>query len=631
MLPPNILFFLADDMGYGDPGYLAVGNKHGKLLTPNMDQMVADGMSFTEAYAGAPVCAPSRCTLITGRHSGHCSVRNNGPSLGVNDVGFAEVLRSNGYHTRHIGKWGLGDWVVPGSSPLDKGFEYYYGQMNQGYCHNYYPSYMDFGEILPNGTHSTSEITIPANINASEKNCGPDRLKCMWSGDLWTNETRTFLASPEASSATTPWMLYLSYTAPHAGGVGTNSEGQPPVPRISTGPYEKHAKDLGHEIGYASAVTEMDRQLGLVLTALNEAKLEEKTVVFFASDNGASNEGGQHSYMTFASSGPLKGYKRSLHEGGHRSALIVQWKGTIFSGSKSKQQFAFYDFFATALDIAGLDPSTHLPKESRDGDSLLPTLLGRSGVKQKAFIYHECVFLSLSLFKDSLFLQILLLPSQFHHLTPLSHSHRYCQPTEVKSGWGQALRVGDWSSVCVGHFKAPTFAWPVCNETSIMIYDLASDVGQTNNVAASNPDVVKSMMAQLKTVRFRGDYCGEPAGPTLAPTPSPFPLDPGTFTGTWTQGKGKGEAIDVTVDSVSLTFTAKAVDCCSWDTAKGRVSKDGVTITVLATGPNGFKTGQIGNVVATPYPDGTLTIAWTHERGVGVQKSWADWSFNRTM
>ena len=103
MLPPNILFFLADDMGYGDPGYLAVGNKHGKLLTPNMDQMVAEGMSFTEAYAGAPVCAPSRCTLITGRHSGHCSVRNNGPSLGVNDVGFAEVLRSNGYHTRHIG------------------------------------------------------------------------------------------------------------------------------------------------------------------------------------------------------------------------------------------------------------------------------------------------------------------------------------------------------------------------------------------------------------------------------------------------------------------------------------------------------------------------------------------------
>jgi|TARA_B110000902_G_scaffold233350_1_gene277069 hypothetical protein len=164
-----------------------------------------------------------------------------------------------------------------------------------------------------------------------------------------------------------------------------------------------------------------------------------------------------------------------------------------------------------------------------------------------------------------------------------------------------------------------------------MIYDLASDVGQTNNVAASNPDVVKSMMAQLKTVRFRGDYCGEPAGPTLAPTPSPFPLDPGTFTGTWTQGKGKGEAIDVTVDSVSLTFTAKAVDCCNWDTAKGTVSKDGVTITVLATGPNGFKTGQIGNVVATPYPDGTLTIAWTHESGVGVQKSWADWSFNRTM
>ena len=310
--PPNILFFLADDMGYGDAGYLSTGSAHGKLLTPNLDDMVAAGMSFTDAYAGAPVCAPSRCTLITGQHSGHCSVRSNGPVLSSAEVGFPTVLRQHKYHTRHIGKWGLGGFGT-GASPLDKGFEYFYGQLSQMFCHNYYPNHMDHGVLLPNGTQLTSEIPIPSNSNASETRCGPDRLQCTWSGDLWTAEALSFI---KTAAAVAPWMMYLSYTAPHAGGVGTNTEGractshlrinslrfltiskpdsraafvlpraEPPVPRISSGPYWSNRAQLGKEIGYASAVTEIDRQLGLVLGSLETAKIAEQTVVFFASDN----------------------------------------------------------------------------------------------------------------------------------------------------------------------------------------------------------------------------------------------------------------------------------------------------------------------------------------------------------
>ena len=174
---------------------------------------------------------------------------------------------------------------------MDKGFEYYYGQLDQGYCHNYYPYLMDFGVITANGTQNTTKIPIEPNQNASNANCGADRLLCRWSGDLWTEQATFFISQTTAS--TEPWLLYLSYTAPHAGGVGTDSEGQPPVPRISTGPYEKNAADLGKEIGYASAVTEIDNQLGLVLASIETAGIASSTVVFFASrkqDPPASRE-----------------------------------------------------------------------------------------------------------------------------------------------------------------------------------------------------------------------------------------------------------------------------------------------------------------------------------------------------
>lgn len=559
--------------------------------------MVSEGMSFTEAYAGAPVCAPSRCTLITGRHSGHCSVRSNGPNLtpGTTDTGVADVLKKAGYHTRHIGKWGLGGFGT-GASPLDKGFDYYYGQLSQGYCHNYYPDHMDHGVVLQNGTQQTSEIPIPANTNASEYNCGTDHLKCAWSGDLWTNDTLRFIGSAPA----TPWYLYLSYTAPHAGSIGSNGEGQPPVPRISSGPYESRAEELGKEIGYASAVTEIDRQLGLVFDALESSDLAGNTVVFFASDNGASNEG-NHGYEFFSSSGPLNGFKRSLHEGGHRSPLIVRWPGQIAAGSNSKQQFAFYDFMATAIELAGGNPVADLPANQTDGDSLVPTLLGKPQA-QKAFIYHE-----------------------------------YCAPNEAHSGWGQALRVGNWSAVCVG--PKPTNGWPVCNNDTIMIYDLSTDVGQKNNVAKSNPAIVASMFEQLKTVRVNGHYCGEPGsgpkpsppspppGPPSPPSPPGPPIAPGSLNGTWYQGShgngGKGAMIAIeVVGPLGIRFTTES-NCCMWTSGTGSVTADGQTMTVTATGPDGFTTSETG-AVRRSGPGGGYVIDWAPSGG--AHKHWADWS-----
>jgi arylsulfatase A-like enzyme len=131
--------------GYGDVGYLSTGSPHGKLLTPNLDRAVEEGTSFTEAYAGAPVCAPSRCTLITGRHSGHATVRDNGPIMGANDTGVATVLKKAGYDTAHIGKWGLGDIGSTGDPIQQGGFDVYFGQTDQEYCHNYYPDHMNVG------------------------------------------------------------------------------------------------------------------------------------------------------------------------------------------------------------------------------------------------------------------------------------------------------------------------------------------------------------------------------------------------------------------------------------------------------------------------------------------------------
>jgi len=263
----------------------------------------------------------------------------------------------------------------------------------------------------------------------------------------------------------------LSYTAPHAGNVGSDGEHGEPVPRISKGPYAQMQSKWGLEVEYASAVTEIDRQLGLVLQALNEADLADNTVVIFASDNGASNEGG-HNYQFFESSGPLQGFKRSLHEGGHRTAFIVRWPGVVKPASRTTQQVAFYDLMATAADIAGLDPVADLPAGQRDGMSIAPMLRGTYSLLPREFVYHE-----------------------------------YCAPTENKGGWGQAVRKGSWAAVCIGAKPKQASDVPVCSTP--LLYNLSSDLSQAHDVAAAHPDVATEMLAIMKREHVPGDYCGK--------------------------------------------------------------------------------------------------------------------------
>ena len=264
---------------------------------------------------------------------------------------------------------------------------------------------------------------------------------------------------------------------------------------------------------------------------------------------------------------------------------MVRWPGHVAAGAKSRQQFAFYDFFATSLELAGLAPAINLPANARDGDSLLPTLLGKSGAKQKGFIYHE-----------------------------------YCSPIENKQGWGQALRMGDWSGVCVG--EQPTKGWPVCSNDTFLLYDLSVDVGQNTNVAASHPDIVAKMLSKMSTERFSGGYCGEPPTPTPAPAPTP-PIVVAELNGTWMQGTKQPVDVVLQNETGRLLRISHETACCKWDSGTGNVTADGHTIFIDATGPSQFITSQCGTVLRSA--DGKIDrIAWKNVGG--VPRHWADWT-----
>eukprot|EP01084_Bolivina_argentea_P101057 181248_1 len=374
-IQPNIIFILADDLGYGDLEPYSIypaKNSHYKLSTPNLAKMASEGMMFTDAYCGAPVCAPSRCTLMTGMHSGHCDLRlNNHNGLYNGTLTVANILSDFGnYDTAMFGKWGLGNYFNDSdqNDPIHKGFKKYMGQLKQGNCLNYYPPFQYVQNI---------STVIKENVNASEINCGPpDYLKCNWTGDIWTNNVLNYLSQKERNK--NPFFLYLAYTTPHSGGVGNNSEYDIPIPRVTQGPYYNEFINNSSwnriEIDFATAIWDIDIFVGQILNKLKQQNLDNNTIVFFASDNGADNEGG-HKYQFFASSGNLSGWKRCLREGGHRTPLIVRWPNYIKKNIISDYQFAFYDFMQTAADLAGIELNK-LPKN--DGISMVPTLLGKN-------------------------------------------------------------------------------------------------------------------------------------------------------------------------------------------------------------------------------------------------------------
>jgi len=355
LLRPNIIFILADDLGYGDLG------SYGQRLikTPNLDQMAREGMRFTQFYAGAPVCAPSRASFITGLHQGHAFIRGNTDlnnqrvALRPQDVTIAEVLKSAGYRTAIIGKWGLGEPETTGI-PNRQGFDYWFGYLNQNHAHNYYPDYLWRNE---------ERVTIPPGT---------------YSHDLFTREALSFIRHERAQ----PFFLYLAYTIPHANNeLGRNTGNGMEVP--SDAPYSNESWPAQQK-NYAAMVTRMDADVGKLFALLKELRLDDNTMVVFSSDNGpqGKDEGGFDPAF-FNSNGSLRGIKRELYEGGIREPMIVRWPGRIKAGRTSEHVWASWDFLPTAAAIAGAKPPRGL-----DGISMLSVLVGRERPEPR-FLYWE--------------------------------------------------------------------------------------------------------------------------------------------------------------------------------------------------------------------------------------------------
>jgi arylsulfatase A len=397
---PNVIFILADDLGYGDLGCFG----QAKIRTPNLDRMAAEGMRFTQAYAGTTVCAPSRCALITGQHTGHCSIRGNKEikpegqePMPADTFTVAHLMKRAGYATGMIGKWGLG---FPGSAstPEKMGFDYFFGYNCQMKAHEYYPTAL---------WRNTNEVTLDGKS---------------YSHDLMADDALEFVRRNRDK----PFFLYLPFTIPH---------GKFQVPNQD--PYTSETWPAQWK-NIAAMITRMDKDVGRLLALLKELKLDENTLVLFASDNGAG-----YQPKFFQSSGPLRGMKRDMYEGGLRSPSLARWPGKIKPGVVSEQVWAFWDLMPTLADLTDQQapPNT-------DGISILPALL------EGKVIDHPPLYF------------------EFH-----------------ERGFTVAARMGDWKAVRLG------------TRLPIELYDMKTDAAEQHDVAALHPDVVKRFEEYLKIAR----------------------------------------------------------------------------------------------------------------------------------
>lgn len=367
-LKPNIIYILADDLGYGDLG--CYGQK--TIQTPEIDKMATEGIRFTDHYSGSTVCAPSRCTIMTGLHTGHARVRGNARvPLRPEDVTVAELLQSAGYTTGLIGKWGLGEAETTGT-PNKKGFDYFFGYLNQARAHNSYPDY-----LWENDDKVPLDNKVEYIQNTYAKGVGSvAREKNTHSHDLFTKEALQFIESNKDSS----FFLYLAYTIPHANNEGIPM-GQIGMEVSNLGIYKD--KDWPEpQKAHAAMITLLDKDVGKILKKLSSLNIDNRTLVIFTSDNGPHDEGGaDHEF--FNSNGSLKGMKRELYEGGIRVPMIVRWPGKIKAGSQSDHISAFWDFLPTACDIAEITSP-----ENIDGISFLPALIGDEQTEHD-YLYWE--------------------------------------------------------------------------------------------------------------------------------------------------------------------------------------------------------------------------------------------------
>jgi arylsulfatase A-like enzyme len=359
---PNIVFILADDLGYGDLG--CYGQE--KIKTPNIDRLAREGMRFTQCYAGSTVCAPSRCALMTGLHTGHCTVRGNANvPLRPQDRTVAELLKEAGYTTGLVGKWGLGEAGSTGV-PNKKGFDYFFGFLNQVHAHNYYPHFL---------WRNDKKVPIEGNVQSSVKGVAEKRAE--YAPDLFAKEALEFVDRNKDR----PFFLYLALTTPHANNERTKAGGNGmEVP--DAGPYRDRDWPAP-EKDKAAMITRMDADVGKLMARLKELKIDDDTIVFFTSDNGPHKEGGNNPKF-FNSGGGLRGIKRDLYEGGIRMPMIVRWPGRVRAGAVSDLQWAFWDFLPTCAELVGAKDAAGV-----DGVSVMPTLLGKGEQRRHDYLYWE--------------------------------------------------------------------------------------------------------------------------------------------------------------------------------------------------------------------------------------------------
>ncbi len=436
---PNIIWIMADDLGYGELG------SYGQELiqTPQIDRMAREGRRFTQFYAGATVCAPSRSVLMTGQHHGRTRVRGNAgnanllaQSLRPGDITVANVLKDAGYTTALIGKWGLGDIGTgePGL-PWKHGFDYFFGYLNQTHAHNHYPSFL---------WRNQDKVTLSNEIvPVGPTGAGYATKAVEFADELFTQEAVRFVGENKDK----PFFLYWSPVIPHANNERARAlKDGANVPEY--GPYAD--KEWSNSTkGHAAMITLLDSYVGRLLSEVKKQGIAEKTLVIFTSDNGPHKES-NHDSELFKPSGPVRGYKRDLTDGGIRVPFIAWWPGKINPGTESTHVGYFGDLMATAAELAG----AKMP-EDRQSISLLPALLGQAEEQKKhEFLYWE-----------------------FH-----------------ERGFNQAaLYQGRWKGIRNGA------------DAPIVLYDLQSDLRETTDVATKNPETVAKIEEFLKTARSESE------------------------------------------------------------------------------------------------------------------------------
>ncbi len=434
----NIVYILADDLGYAELG--CYGQK--KIKTPNIDKLAAEGMRFTQHYSGNPVCAPSRCALMTGLHTGHTQVRGNkqvggkegwvlGSTIGgqwpikADTVTVAKILKNVGYTTGAFGKWGLGI-VDSTGNPNKQGFDHFYGYICQRQAHTFYPNHL---------WRDGKVEWIEANKDGKEQ---------VYSHDLIAEEALKFIKANKDR----PFFLYVPFTIPHmALQVPEDSlaeyRGKWPDP-----PYNGDKGYFPHpnpRACYAAMVTRMDRDVGRIMSLLKKLGLDDNTLVIFTSDNGPTFNGGSDSAF-FESAKPLRGLKGSVYEGGIRVPFIARWPGSIKAGSTSNHISAFWDFLPSCCELIGEDPPPDI-----DGISMLPTLFGREQEQRK----HEYLYWELR--------------------------------------GQQAVRMGKWKALRLRPGR------------KIELYDLDSDIAESKNLADENPEIVAKAAEIFRTGRTESE------------------------------------------------------------------------------------------------------------------------------